>query len=425
MLAVVSQHAWSEDLLGVYQLALERDAQLRAAAATRDAEYETKALARSQLLPNINLGANAYYLDQDIKDSIAGSGQRDFDASDVSVGLVQPIFRRDRLVQLDQADWVLEQADANYRVVEQGLISRVTTAYFDVLAAQDNLEFVRAEKKAIERQLDQAKQRFEVGLIAITGVHEAQARFDQARTNEIVALNELDAAWEALREIIGISPQELAKLKEDIPLEPPVPANVDEWSSMALENNPSVQSASHATQISQREIDVQQSGHYPTLDLVGSYAMDRSGSDVGTDVDTASIGLQFNVPLYAGGGITAATRQARYQLTASQEVLDQTRRQVDKNVRNAYRTVHASISAVRSLKAQTVSAESALEATTAGFDVGTRTLVDVLNGQSDFFQAQRDYTNARYVYILSGLALKLSAGTLTEQDLVQVNELLD
>lgn len=426
MLVVAGQHAWSDDLQEVYRLALEKDPQLRAAAAARDAQYETKALARSQLLPSIGVSADLNYTGVRYKDSAVDSSWNDYGDSALGVGLRQPIYRRDRLIQLDQADWVLERADANYRVAEQDLIARVAKTYFDVLSAEDNLEFVQAEKKAIERQLDQSKQRFEVGLIAITGVHEAQARFDQARTNEIVARNELDSAWEALREIIGVTPEKLAAVKEDFPLEPPVPADVDDWSSMALENSPSVQSASHTTQISQKEIDVQASGHYPTLDLVGSYGIARGDNDFAApDVDRAVIGLEFDVPIYTGGGVTAATQQARYQLSASQEVLDQTRRLVDKQVRNAYRTVHASISAVHSLKAQTVSAESALEATTAGFDVGTRTLVDVLDGQSDYYQAQRDYTNARYLYILAGLALKQSAGTLAEQDLAQVNELLD
>jgi len=301
---------------------------------------------------------------------------------------------------------------------------RVATAYFDILSAQEGVVFVRADKKAIARQLEQAKQRFEVGLIAITGVHEAQARYDQAVTDEILAKNELDNAWEDLRQILGVLPESLAQLKKEFELEPPVPAAIDEWSSFGLENSPAVKAASDATQIAQREIEVQNSGHYPSLDLVGRYGTFHTNEDSRFDVDSGNIGLQLNIPLYAGGGVTAATRQARADLIAAQERLDQARRSTNKDVRNAYRGVQASISSVKALEAAIVSTKSALEATTAGFEVGTRTLVDVLNSQRDYYRSQRDYARARYVYLINMLRLRQAAGVLEVADIEKVNALL-
>lgn len=425
LLGLSMQAVSAEDLVAVYEIAFDYDAQLRAAGAVRDAQYETKPLARSTLLPQIGVFGDLAYDSLRIRESSASSSDADYSSGRLGVSLIQPIFRRDRLERLKQADWQLEQADADYAIAQQDLVLRVADAYFSVLAAEEGVIFIRAEKKAIERQLDQAQQRFEVGLIAITGVHEAQARYDQARTDEILALNTWSNTWENLREIIGVKPEKLNRLKEKIPLEPPVPADVDEWRTMALENNPIIKSASDATQIAQKEIDVQYSGHYPTLDLVGSYRAARSGDDDFLDVDNGRIALEVNVPLYTGGGVTAATRQARHLMIASQDQLDQARRSVDKTVRNAFREVHASISAVNSLQAGIVSAQSSVEATEAGFEVGTRTLVDVLNEQRDLYAAKRDHARARYTYVLRGLELKLAAGVLEKEDLMNINSLLD
>ena len=425
MLLVATQNLLAEDLLQVYREAVEFDAQLGAAQAALEAQKEARPLALSTLLPNVGVSGDVNYHNRDIRDSAAGSYDENFGTSGLSVDVVQPIYRRDRFVRLEQSDWVIEQAEAEYRVVEQDLMIRTALAYFNILGAQDTVEFSEAENKSIARQLDQAKQRFDVGLIAITGVHETQARYDQSNTDVIIARNDLDAAWESLREIISMAPEYLSVLKQEIPLDPPVPASLDEWSVMGLENSPAIKAASDATQIAQKEIDVQYSGHYPTLDAYGSYGLARSNSDIGTDANTGSVGLLLSVPLYQGGGVDAATRQAKAELIASQERLDQARRQVDRQVRNAYRTVHASISAVKSLQAGTVSAESALEATTAGFEVGTRTLVDVLNEQSDLFQAKRDYSTARHAYVLAWLQLKRAAGVLTMDDFEEVNNWLE
>lgn len=420
LMAFVSQLAAADDLLQVYNMAVEKDPVLREAAAVRESRRESRPLAMAQLLPNVSASGDLNYNNVNTH----SLGDESYGTGSLGINLLQPIYRRDRFIRLEQADWQLELADAEYRAQEQDLMLRVATAYFDILSAQEGVTFVRADKKAIARQLEQAKQRFEVGLIAITGVHEAQARYDQAVTDEIVAQNELDNAWEDLRQILGIRPEALAGLKEKLELEPPTPAAIDEWSAFGLENNPAVKVASDATQIAQREIEVQNSGHYPSLDLVGRYSGSQTNQDNRFDVDNGNIGLQLNVPLYAGGGVTAATRQARADLIAAQERLDQARRSTDKAVRNAYRGVQASISAVRALEAAIVSTKSALEATTAGFEVGTRTLVDVLNSQRDYYRSQRDFARARYVYLVNMLRLRQAAGVLSVEDLEKVNSLL-
>jgi outer membrane protein len=420
LLVFAVQLAVADDLLQVYNMAVEKDPVLREAAAIRESRRESRPLALSQLLPNISVTGDLNYNNVDTH----SLGDESFGTNSLGINLLQPIYRRDRFIRLEQADWQLELADADYLAKEQDLMLRVATAYFNILSAQEGVTFVRADKKAIARQLEQAKQRFEVGLIAITGVHEAQARYDQAVTDEIVAQNELDNAWEDLRQILGLRPEKLARLKAMLELEPPVPAAIDEWSAFGLENNPAVKVASDATQIAQREIEVQNSGHYPSLDLVGRYSSFGTNQDNRFDVDNGNIGLQLNVPLYAGGGVTAATRQARADLIAAQERLDQARRSTDKAVRNAYRGVQASISAVRALEAAIVSTKSALEATTAGFEVGTRTLVDVLNSQRDYYRSQRDYARARYVYLVNMLRLRQAAGVLAVEDIEKINSLL-
>ena len=409
------------DLASVYQLAAQNDPTLAAAQATRDATLEQQPIARSLLLPNLSISGEANQTNQDFKGPL---GNNDFGSQAAALQLLQPLYRRDRLIRLDQAKDQVAQADLNLSAAEQDLIIRVATAYFTVLGAQDNLEFSVSEKKAIARQLDQAKQRFEVGLIAITGVHEAQARFDQARADELAAENLLDNAIEALVQITGEYVDTLAVLKREIPLNNPEPSSLEVWAETALAKNPDLLSAQYDTEIAKKQIDFQSSGHWPSLDLVGSYGVARSdsGFSQGTnDSDTGTIGLQLNIPLYSGGGVNAATRQAVAQHEASKDVLEERRRSVRAQVRNAYRGVQSSISRVNALEATQVSANSALEATEAGFEVGTRTLVDVLNSQSDLFAAKRDLARSRYDYILNTLRLFQASGSLDESDVALVN----
>lgn len=422
-LTLGSVSANAADLLQLYQQATDTDPQIRAALASREATREVKPLAKSALLPQVSISGELNFTDREITQFATASPEfsESFYSNSLSLTVLQTLYRRDRFVALDQADDQISQADADFRTAEQGLILRVAQAYFDVLSAKDTLVFAQAEKKSIERQLDQAQERFDVGLVAITDVHEAQARYDQARANEIVALNAVDTALEALREIVANAAGELDELKDEIPLVGPEPSSIDFWADTAMQKNPSILSAQFQTEIAKKNIDLEYSGYYPTLDLVGDLTRSRSESEIGTDVDSATIGLQLSIPLDASGRVNSSTRQARFQYEAATEVLDQQRRAVSRQVRDAYRGIQSSISRVKALAATKLSANSALEATQAGFDAGTRTLVDVLNSQSDLFAARRDYAQSRYDYVLNTLSLLDAAGTLNEQDVVTVN----
>ncbi len=415
--------AHGQDLHQVYELALSNDAQLRAARATRDSTMEAKPQARAQLLPSLSLSASGDQIHRKVHNT-AAAGSNDYNTASATVSLSQPIIRIDRWIALGQAGEVVEQAKIEYSAAEQELMVRTAQAYFGILAAQDNLKFAESENKAIARQLDQAKQRFDVGLIAITAVHEAQAAYDQSRSDLIAAKRELDDAWEALREITKERINTVAQLAEEIPLTRPAPSDVEAWSQSAMQNSLSIQAAQKDVEIAKDNVSIQRAGHWPTLDLVGSHTASRTSLDGSADTDVSSVGVEFSLPLFAGGNTVSLTRQAQYDLEAAQEVLDGQRRSVDRQVRDAYRGVLTSISQVEALKASTVSAQSALEATEAGFEVGTRTMVDVLTSQRDLYRTLSSYASTRYNYVLSGLQLKQAAGTLTREDLLQVNSWL-
>ncbi len=428
LLMVWVQGVWAQDLIAVYELAVKSDPQLQAAAERLNAARQTKNISRSRLLPTIGLGASYDHIRSDVKTRLGQPVDSTSEYNDRSLGLslTQPLYRRNFLVQLEQADSTIAQAEAQYAAAEINLMERSATAYFKILSAEDDLKVAQSEREATGRQLDQAQQRFDVGLIAITDVHEAQAAFDAARAAEIAAENSLDNAWEALFEIIGPEAKtKLAKLGENLPLAPPVPNDLQQWSDTAQQQNFDIIATRSSLDSVRQDIEVSRSGHYPTLDLVGGYNLSRTDNDFGSEADSASIGLELAVPLYAGGGVTALTEQSRANYRAAQQDLDQTRRAVNRQVRNAFRGVLSTISRVGALEAATVSAKSALESTQAGYEVGTRTIVDVLNVQRNLFSSQRDYFSSRYDYIINGFALKAAAGNLGVEDLQRANSWLE
>ena len=428
LLLVWGQGLWAQDLMAVYELAVNNDPQLQVAAEQLNAARETKNLSKAQLLPTIGLSADYDHLDSDVKTRLGESVDISSNYNDrgLTLGLSMPLYRRNFLIQLEQADSTIAEAEAQYAAAEIDLMLRSATAYFNILSAEDDLKVAQSEREATGRQLDQAQQRFDVGLIAITDVHEAQAAFDAARAAEIAADNSLDNAWEALFEIIGPEAKtKLAKLGDNLPLAPPVPNDLQQWSDTAQQQNFSIIATRSSLEAVRQEIEVSRSGHYPTLDLNGGYNISRTDNDFGSEADTASIGLELAIPLYAGGGVTSLTRQSQANYRAAQQGLDQTRRSVNRQVRDAFRGVLSTISRVEALKAATVSAKSALESTQAGYEVGTRTIVDVLNVQRNLFSSQRDYLSSRYDYIINGLSLKSAAGNLGVEDLQRANNWLE
>ncbi|MDA1343243.1 MAG: TolC family outer membrane protein, partial [Proteobacteria bacterium] len=293
-----------------------------------------------------------------------------------------------------------------------------------VLSAQDNLHFTLSEKEAIAKQLEQAKARFEVGIIPITDVYEAQAAFDQTSANELEAANNLDNQKEALREIIGDSEALVSSLGETLPLKKPEPDNLSKWAESTETNNLSIIAAFNEMEVAHKAIDIQRNGHLPKLDLVGAYGVNENGSSFGPRGDSQNIGIQLNVPLFEGGAVNSRTRQARYEYEAAKENLTAVKRSVKRQVNNTYRSVLTNISRIEALKATVTSASSALEASEAGFEVGIRTMVDVLDEQRNVYRAKRDLSRARYDYLINTIKLKQTTSDLVQADLELINGLL-
>jgi len=420
--------AWAENLIDVFNLSLQSDPQLLAEAASRQAVGELDDQAKANFLPQLDMSANTAknWLDASSQNQSFG-GKTDYNSHGYTLSLVQPLYRRQNFVQSEQADIAIEGAAASYAVVEQGLIIRVAERYFGVLGAEDDLTFARAEREAIAKQMEQTQQRFDVGMATITDVTEAQAAFDLANAAVIAAENALANANEQLRETSGTYLDELAGLQADSPLVSPEPANIDEWSQTALSQNPSLVVAKANVDNAGQTIELQKSGHYPSLDLVAqkNYDSQSDGNFSGSSkTHTESIGLQFNLPIYAGGAVVSRTREAGYRLDQAMQNEEQQRRAVTRQTRESFNGVIAGISRVNALKQAVVSNEKALESTEAGYEVGTRTTVDVLNARRNLFSARRDYARSRYDYILNSLRLKQAAGIVTVEDLEQINSWL-
>ncbi len=329
-------------------------------------------------------------------------------------------------MQSGQADFIIAQAEVDLNAAQQDLMIRVADKYFEVLAAQDNLTFSRAEKEAIGRQLEQTTQRFNVGLIAITDVHEAQSRFDLSIANAVNAENRVANAHEAMREITGKYFTDFSVLTKDTPLVEPNPSDIDKWGEMALQQNLQLTSAKFSVDIARSDVKTQKSTYYPTLDLVGNRTFsDRLESNsFPTESIGTSVALQFNWSIYQGGATSSRVAAARHRLEQSIQSLEGQHRATVRGVRDAYLGVLAGISRVKALKQAVVSQQSALDATQAGFEVGTRTTVDVLNARTFLYASQRNYAESRYNYILNTLRLKLAAGSLSTIDLKLINDWL-
>jgi len=416
--------AAGDDLMSSYELAQQSDPEYQAAIAAHQAALEVAPQSRAALLPSIGLSGLASRDRYDPRNS----GDTSYATNQTySVGLRQAIYQRASLLQLEQADSSIAQANAQLAAAQQDLLLRVTTRYFLVLGALDNLEFVQADKAAIGRTLEQAQKRFEVGLAAITDTLDAQARYDLAVSDEINAEKLLDDAREALREVTGELPVDPEILQSEIPLLKPDPADQDEWVTAAIDQNPLLLAAIAATQVAKQEIQVQNSGHYPSLDLTADYSYrdTQFGGFNALERNDSAIGLELTVPIYQGGLITSRTRQSRYTYTQTREEQEKQLRSTERSARDTYRGVISGISKVEALQNAVVSNEKAVEAAEAGFEVGTRSIVDVLDAQRELLRARRDYARSRYDYLLDTLRLKQAAGILSETDLAQINNLLE
>jgi len=421
-LGILSMTASADGLHQIYQQALQGDPQIKQAKANRDSSFAAISESRATLLPDISgtvtmgSGGNDVGTEKAPRDSFEWNSQW---TSNASISLTQQIYSHSSWLSLSLSEKAASRSDAQLASAQQGLILRVANAYFDVLKNTDNLSFVQAEKRSIERQLEQTKQRFEVGLNAFTDVHEAQAQFDLSNANEILALNSLENSLEVLTEITGLKHTDLDGLNTDL-FSPsiPAPATSSEWIKLAEENNLTLLDSRLAQDIAKQRIDLSKAGHLPTL---GASATASKGLK-GDSILGSTIGLTLRVPIYSGGAVSSRIDQSRFNYVSSAQKLEQDHRSVVRNVRSNFNDVSASISSINAYQQAAKSADSALKATEAGFEVGTRTIVDVLNSTRQVYSAKKQLSNARYSYILSVLSLKQTAGTLKEQDLIHISK---
>ena len=386
------------------------------------------------LLPDITAGGFYQRNDTSRENSsstLIGDVDSNFTTKGYDVTLNQVIFNKAFWDAMEQSEALVAQAAANYEAAKQNLIIRTAQAYFNVLGAQDNVAFTKAEKEAIGRQLEQSRERFNVGLIAITDVRESQASYDNAVANEIVAMNTLRNNIEALRVIIGDPIDDLVPLAEKFPLLMPEPADIDQWQSMALDGNLNLKASRYALTAAKENYEGSRAGHYPVLNLRAAHTFDSAdgnslGSTFGGSDNTAnSLAAQLAIPIYQGGGVSSRTRQANAEVWSAQAFVDQAIRTTVQQVRDAYLGVEASVSSVQAFYQALVSAKTSVEATEAGFEAGTRTSVDVLLVQGRQFEAERNYARSRYDYLLVLLELQRAAGSLTREDVWKINEWLE
>lgn len=425
-LASASQLTVAQDLSQIYQLALQNDPSVLKAEALYNATHEQIEQARSVLLPQISGSASYTDYESDLDFKTANDQDTDSESQTLafSLALSMQLYNHSSWLNLDTSKKTAHQSDINYQYVKQQLITRVSNAYFNVLGAYDGLEFAQAEKKAIARQLEQTKQRFDVGLTAITAVHEAQAQYDNSVAQEISTQNSVYVAEEALREITGVYPRDLNVLNTDR-FSPfmPTPSSADEWQKTAEAKNLQLIGQKIGMDIAKDQISIASAGHLPTLSLSAGLGMndidDKFGDDY--DNDTQSIAITLSVPIYEGGYTSSTVRAAEHNYAAASQDMQLTYRSIVRDARNSYNAAVATISGVKAFEQSVLSAESALQATEAGFDVGTRTIVDVLDSTRNLYDAKRNLSTTRYQYITNMLQLKAAAGNITEADIAAIN----
>jgi outer membrane protein len=426
--------AHAADLLEIYRQALSQDAAYGSARAAWQAGQEKLPQGRALLLPSVNLSGNTTYNQTNTQlrnPSIPGI-QSQFNSNGITVSLIQPLFNKQSIDQYLESKSQLAQSDAQLGVAAQDLIVRVSQAYFDVLAAQDNLDFITAQKAAIAEQLASAKRNFEVGTATITDTNDAQARYDLVVSQEIAAQNDLEVKKQALAQIIGSVPTSLKLLVTSLPLSLPDPNDMGRWVEAAQANSPQIKVQEAALEVAKQEVERNRGGHYPIINLVGSYGQNATGATnlasgsiaIPNDTTTKQIGVQLNMPIYQGGGQQSLVRQAIANQDKAKQDLENTRRSVTFSTRQAFLGVTSGVAQVKALEQALMSNQSSLDSTKLGKEVGVRTEVDVLNAQQQLFSAKRDLAQARYNFILSQLRLKSAAGQLSEDDLAEVNRWL-
>ncbi|MBL8487035.1 MAG: TolC family outer membrane protein [Rhodocyclaceae bacterium] len=426
--------AGAADLLAVYRDAVANDQVFAAAQASQIAGQEKMPQGRAGLLPTVSASASTTWNDLDSKSRTPNAATRaaEYNSHAWSIQLSQPLFRWQNWVQYKQGELAVAQADLQFGLARQDLIVRVAQAYFDVLLAQEALATARAQKVAIAEQLESAKRNFEVGTATITDTHEAQSRYDLATAVEIAADNDLTVKRQVLRSVTGKEPDGLKALKPGIQLGRPQPDSMVTWVQSAEEGALTVQVGQVALENADREIEKQRAGHYPTLDLVAARSRSSQTASLnfgvpgpGSDLNSRTIGLQLAIPIFAGGAVMSRDREAVALREKSLADLENARRQAALAARQAYLGVTSGLAQVKAYEAAVVSSQSALESNKLGYEVGVRINIDVLNAQSQLYDTRQKLVKARLDTLAALLKLKAAAGTLSEDDVVAVNALLE
>ncbi|MDO3387880.1 TolC family outer membrane protein [Gilvimarinus sp. SDUM040013] len=436
-LIAASGSAQANSILDIYNLALENDPQLKADRAAFQAGLENKTIGRAGLLPQINAGASYTVSESDSSATISngvivdeGSATTESNVTSWNVSLDQALIDLNAWHTYQQGIALSEQAQAQYSADQQSLIVRVAEAYFNVLRAIDNLEATIAEEKALEQQLEQTKQRFEVGLTPITDVHDAQAAYDSAQAATLEGRGQLGIRYEALEVLTGQSHDAIAPLSDEFPVVPPSPANRHDWVTFALENNFILKASGAAAAAAEEQAKAARANHLPTLSASASYSESETERDIESnpfnysDSEGHSFGVSLRVPLFSGLRTSGSRRQAYARSMQADENFNFQQRNVIQNTRSLHLAVETGVARVKARKQAIVSNESAVRATQSGFEVGTRNLVEVLLAQRSLYQARRDYSNALYDYIIQQTRLRETAGMLTPADVERINNFL-
>lgn len=411
------------DLMQVYRDALANDAKFSAARAQYEAGQERVVQGRAGLLPQIGLAADTNWNDAEIRAN-SGALDRSYNSNGYGVQLTQPLFRWQNWVQFKQGELQTALAATQFGLARQDLVLRVAEAYFNVLNAQDALDAVTQLRTAAAEQLELAKTSFEVGTVTITDVHEAQSRFDLASAQEIAAQNQLEVARQTLAQVIGKQPEPLAGLREGVALQRPQPENIADWVAAAESGSFGVQAQQLAREIAAREVERARAGHLPTVDIVASHGVNNRPQPSTDRSEATTIGLQLNLPLYAGGRVSSVSREAAALRLKADADLEDARRSAALAARQSWLGVTSGMAQVKALEAARVSSLSALEANKLGYEVGVRINIDVLNAQTQLADTLQQLARARYDTLLAQLRLKAAAGTLGEDDVAAINALL-
>jgi len=411
------------DLSEIYDQAVHNDPQLGAAKALYLSRGEVVNQARAGILPFVSVGGSTSDERRTLL-VVPGLTQTDnFNNHGWQAVLSQPIFRLDRWYQFQQSKNIRAQARAQFASDQQDLIVRVVTSYLNILERQDALTSSNAERNAVGRQLEQAQQRFDVGLVAITDVLESTAAFDASTVNVIEAEGAQSISFEPLLRLTGENIDSVLGLSSDFPVLPPDPMNENAWVQAALQQNYSLAAAREVVKAAERQIKISKSGHLPTIEARVSYTHNISGGGgfFGSQVDNRSLALQMNIPVYAGGGTSSAVRQSGYKLEEAQKNFDLTQRTVVENTKSLYTAINTDVARVRARLRGIESSQSALDATQTGYEVGTRNIVDVLLAQQRLYLSQFQYARARYQYIKDTFGLKQLVGALSPDDIYDLN----